>query len=86
MDEDDVDSWYDEQKDLALSRYLEERGNNKKKEGAEEKYKRELKLLRKKYEVMYDRCVKRQKQKEFLLNKMEKIKKTFLQLLSRVKK
>ena len=52
MEESDLDSWYEQEKNNAFQQFLEELNQGKK--GAEERYKKRIKLIREKYYKMYD--------------------------------
>ena len=86
MDEEEIDSWYDEEKEKAMAEYLSDINKKKDRKEAEEKYKGKLKSVREKYPIIYEKSVKRRKQIEFLCKKMEKIKNSLLNIIPWVKK
>ena len=58
MDEEEVDSWYEERKQKIFDGYLENIERNKNKEEAEKKYKEEMKKTREKYIDLYEKALK----------------------------
>ena len=55
MDEEDIDIWYDEEKEKALDEYMKAINEKKDKKEAEKKYKKKTKKLREKYEKLYEK-------------------------------
>ena len=55
MDEEDIDSWYDEEKEKLLEEYMKTLDGKKEKKEAEKKYKERMKKIREKYEMLYEK-------------------------------
>ena len=58
MDEADIESWYDEEKEKALEKYMKDIDEKKNRKEAEKKYKEKTKKLRKKYARLYEKSRK----------------------------
>jgi len=57
MDEEDIDSWYDEEKEKALDEYMKALNEKRDKKKAEKKYKEKTKKLRERYEKLYEKSI-----------------------------
>lgn len=77
MDEADIDSWYDEEKEKALDEYMKTLDEKRDKKEAEKKYKEKMKKIREKYEKLYEKS----KNSNFIRKCLIKIK-TFMDKLA----
>lgn len=90
MDEEEIETWYDEQKERLTEKYrlLIEKAKNKEK--IEKEFRKELDKLHKKYERLSDKTIKRNLERFFFNYRLEKIKKKifmpFIQIKEKFKK
>lgn len=64
MDEDEIDAWYENEKEKALDAYLEKINNIKERDKVESEYHKKLKEIMKKYEDLYNQSKKEKKLKK----------------------
>ena len=55
MDEADIESWYDEEKEKAIEKYMKAIDDKKNKANIEKKYKKRMRKIREKYEKLYEK-------------------------------
>lgn len=58
MDTEEIDLWYEKEKEKALDEYLTRIENNKNRDESEKLYKQKTKKLREKYVVLYEKSLK----------------------------
>ncbi|MEA2036431.1 MAG: hypothetical protein U9O94_02905 [Nanoarchaeota archaeon] len=58
MEGEEVDAWYDEEKQRIFDNYLKNLGKNNDKEKLDKEYKKEMSDLRKKYITLYEKSKK----------------------------
>ena len=83
MDEDEIDAWYEEEKEKAMELFLDEITKKKYNVESEEKFKKKLKTLREKYTTMYEKNMKRKKLISAIQKKIDKIKKNLFAVVKR---
>ena len=86
MDEEDLEIWYDEEKEKALAEYMARVDKKEDHSKIETEYKKKLADLRKKYEEKYDSIIKKKKKKEESEKKIDAIKKKIIEKIPRLKK
>ncbi|MFH1642059.1 MAG: hypothetical protein ABIC04_04115 [Nanoarchaeota archaeon] len=86
MDEEEIDMWYEDEKEKAMSVYLEDLDKKKNKEESETKFKQRLKFLRDRYMILYEQGVKKKKKQDAFYKKIENIKNIIIKKMSWVKK
>ena len=85
MDEDELEEWYEEQKQKLLEGYSrEDKGNKDNKKELEEKYKQGTQKIRKKYYDIYDKSVKHKKKAEKYKKSIQQYKDIFSKIKDKI--
>ncbi len=86
MDEDELEEWYEEQKQKLLEGYSREadKGNKDNKKELEEKYKQGTQKIRKKYYDIYDKSVKHKKKAEKYKKSIQQYKDIFSKIKDKI--
>lgn len=86
MEEEGVDSWYEEERQKVFNKYLENIEKNENREEAEKKYKEEMKKIREKYMNLYEKSKKASERAKVFKKNLEMIKGFMGKLKSRISK
>lgn len=88
MDEEEIDNWYEEEKEKLTEKYnilIQKSKNNKQKDDLEKKFIKELDTLHKKYESLMNKKIKKNLNLFFFNYKLGKIKNELLRPFIRLK-
>jgi hypothetical protein len=85
MDIEDIDSWYQEEKEKVYDEYMLKTEEKFGDALAKTKYKLQMKKLRAKYFKFYDQAVAKNKRKDKTTKKIEKIKKEIFKKIPMLK-
>ncbi len=73
MDEEQINEWYEEQKEILLERYIKELEDKKDKDKAEQKFKQGMHKIMRKYNDLMRKYLGKQKIKRKIKEKVDKV-------------
>ncbi len=85
MDEEEIDLWYEEQKDRLTENYRKKIDKSKNREKIKQNYNKALATLHKKYERISDKTIKHNLARFFFNYRFEKLKKNIFSPFIRMK-